>query len=145
MTAQQRTWGAEPRLTVNLCITLPHVSACCALQGGTLHDFTFNKACCRWRPWMDSSSTQTIPESLSFNEIIVPTADTVRCSQLMQLLVTHNKHLLLVGPTGGSQSWLLSGSRKPSRGRCQDTPLLDGMPACLHRSTVSDALTLSGA
>lgn len=92
-----------------------------APQGGTLYDFTFDKASCSWRPWMDNSSTQAISESLSFNEIIVPTVDTVRCSQLMQLLVTHNKHLLLVGPTGRRQvsPWLASRSRKlPCRHLC---------------------------
>lgn len=72
----------------------------CVAQAGTLHDFTFDKASCSWRAWMDSDSTQAIPQSLTFNEIIVPTVDTVRCSQLMQLLVSHNKHLLFVGPTG---------------------------------------------
>lgn len=69
-------------------------------QEGTLHDYSFDKAACAWLPWMDGSSVQPIAESLSFNEIIVPTVDTVRCSKLMELLVTHNKHLLFVGPTG---------------------------------------------
>lgn len=72
---------------------------CCYLQEGALHDYKFDKPSCSWQPWMDSSSLQSI-ESLSFNEIIVPTVDTVRCGELMQLLVTHNKHLLFVGPTG---------------------------------------------
>lgn len=72
----------------------------CLLQEGTLHEYNFDNVTCSWRPWMDSSSMQPIAESLSFNEIIVPTLDTVRCNQLMELLVTHNKHLLFVGPTG---------------------------------------------
>lgn len=70
------------------------------MQEKPLHEYNFDKGTCSWRPWMDSSIVQPIAESLSFNEIIVPTVDTVRCSQLMELLVTHNKHLLFVGPTG---------------------------------------------
>lgn len=77
----------------------------CKLQGGVLHDFNFDKSTCSWRAWMDGSASQSIPDSLSFNEIIVPTVDTVRCSQLMHLLASHNKHLLFVGPTG-KHCWL---------------------------------------
>lgn len=70
------------------------------MQVGVLHDFTFDKSSCSWQPWIDSSAAPSIAESLSFNEVIVPTVDTARCRQLMKLLVTHNKHLLFVGPTG---------------------------------------------
>lgn len=79
---------------------LMHVPISAGLQAGLLYEYTFDKTSGSWRPWIDSSTSHTIPESLAFNEIIVPTVDTVRCSHLMQLLVTHGKHLLFVGPTG---------------------------------------------
>lgn len=73
---------------------------------GNVFDFVFDKAVCTWRHWMAESSTGSseggalIPSTTPFNEIIVPTIDTVRYGALLALLLRHGKHALVLGPTG---------------------------------------------
>ena len=48
---------------------------------------------------------ETIPEynvdiKLSFNEIVVPTVDSIRMKFLTKLLILNSKHCLTPGPTG---------------------------------------------
>lgn len=55
-------------------------------------------------PWMDSKYSSSkgfkIPESARFQEIMVPTVDTIRYKHLLDLLVDNGKHVLLTGHTG---------------------------------------------
>jgi dynein heavy chain, axonemal len=59
----------------------------------------------KWRPWEeDLKGSPAIPRDIPVNQIIVPTVETVRCSTLLNQLITHNKPLILVGPTGVGKS-----------------------------------------
>lgn len=68
-----------------------------SLQDGSVHDYLFDQETCDWVRWMATVPAQELPPSLTFNEIIVQTIDTVRYSYLMRLLITHGHHTLFTG------------------------------------------------
>jgi dynein heavy chain len=62
-----------------------------------------------WVPWLDTVEQTQIDPSAEFNDIIIPTKDTARYNYLMDVMITHNIPLLMVGPTGTGKSKYISG------------------------------------
>mmetsp|Transcript_3023 Transcript_3023/g.9072 ORF Transcript_3023/g.9072 Transcript_3023/m.9072 type:complete len:4073 (+) Transcript_3023:47-12265(+) len=68
----------------------------------TCYEYVFNQDKHKWQLWMDTITKEesTIPQTAEFASIIVPTLDTARYTSLLNTLLSYNKPLLYVGPTG---------------------------------------------
>ncbi|KAJ3073863.1 Dynein heavy chain 7, axonemal [Podochytrium sp. JEL0797] len=73
---------------------------------GSVYDFVFDKMDGgKWRPWVDTIDPSfAISPKAKYDDIMVPTLDTARYSFLLKTLITHNKPVLFVGPTGTGKS-----------------------------------------
>ncbi|XP_067686354.1 dynein axonemal heavy chain 7-like [Haliotis asinina] len=73
---------------------------------GKVYDYKFVKeGSGKWVPWSEEmKEAPPISKDAVFNEIIVPTIDTIRYTSLMNMLVQHSKPCLFVGPTGTGKS-----------------------------------------
>jgi len=78
---------------------------------GTVFEHRFFKeGMGRWAMWVDeiNKDALVIDKDSKFSEIIIPTIDTVRYTFLVKQLVTHDKCVLVVGPTGTGKSVYVS-------------------------------------
>ncbi|XP_076603478.1 dynein axonemal heavy chain 1 [Chaetodon auriga] len=62
----------------------------------------------QWISWMKSAKSVVITPETNYADIIVPTADTVRMSFLMDMLLTNKKPVLCIGPTGTGKTLTMS-------------------------------------
>jgi dynein heavy chain len=73
-------------------------------EKGTIYDYEFKEKTKEWIEWTKSFENFEIDPKLSYHEIAIPTADSTRNLYLMKLLLTHNFHVLSLGPTGTGKS-----------------------------------------
>ncbi|KAJ3222668.1 Dynein heavy chain 3, axonemal [Clydaea vesicula] len=74
---------------------------------GLVYDYVFEKDMKfggSWKLWTEIIPKFEIQPKAKFNSITVPTIDTARYSYLLDLFITHEKHVLFVGPTGTGKS-----------------------------------------
>eukprot|EP00968_Pinguiococcus_pyrenoidosus_P017694 scaffold1786_cov250-Pinguiococcus_pyrenoidosus.AAC.1 len=68
---------------------------------GSVYDYIYDHAKSgKWKPWMSIVPEYVIDTKLSFQDLVVPTTDSVRSTYLLHLLTKNFKHVLMVGPTG---------------------------------------------
>ncbi|XP_050489817.1 dynein axonemal heavy chain 7-like isoform X1 [Bombus huntii] len=75
-------------------------------RDGLVFDYKFIKeGKGKWRLWSDELlDSPPIPRDIPVNQIIVPTVETIRYTALFRLLVSNEKPVLFVGPTGTGKS-----------------------------------------
>ncbi|XP_029358997.1 dynein heavy chain 1, axonemal [Echeneis naucrates] len=62
----------------------------------------------QWVSWMKHAKSVSITSEMNYADIIIPTADTVRMSFLIHMLLTNKKPALCVGPAGTGKTLIIS-------------------------------------
>ncbi len=70
----------------------------------TLYEFYFDSEKNKWVPWVSVVPQYTHIPEMKYNEILVPTVDTVRSDWLVSLMVGIHRPVVLVGETGTSKT-----------------------------------------
>ena len=69
-----------------------------------VYDYKFNTETKEWIYWKDTITEYSVDIKVSFNEILVPTVDSIRMKYLVKFLVMNGKHCMTPGPTGTGKS-----------------------------------------
>lgn len=69
-------------------------------EDGLVYDYNFNVEKKTWIHWLDTIPQFEIGNSISYTDIIVPTADSIRHKYLVNMLLKCNKNVICTGPTG---------------------------------------------
>jgi len=65
-----------------------------------VYDYQYSFKKHTWVPWMETIAEFVIPPTARFHEIVVPTIASVRTASMLELLITHQHHVLVTGATG---------------------------------------------
>jgi len=93
----------------------------------------------KWQPWMQTIPEYKLKATTAFEDIIVPTVDSVRYMWVLEQLVVHDFHVLCVGPTGTGKT--LSVADKLMRGMPEKySPVFVGFSAQTSANQTQDLL-----
>ena len=70
----------------------------------TVYDWFFDDASKVYKSWTDTITQYEVDPTGYFNEIVVPTMDSIRTKYLYKLLLVNKYHVLSPGPTGTGKS-----------------------------------------
>lgn len=70
----------------------------------TLYEYFYDGEEKKWVPWIQLVPKYIHDPAQKFNEILVPTVDTVRSTWLLQLMVRIKRPVVLIGETGTSKT-----------------------------------------
>lgn len=70
----------------------------------TLYEYYYDGPSSKWIPWSDKVPEYIHEIDRRFNEILVPTVDTVRNTWVLELMVKIRRPVVLVGETGTSKT-----------------------------------------
>jgi dynein heavy chain len=108
-------------------------------EEGTVYDYVFEAgATDKWTLWLKTIEHVPIPPEAQFNDIIIPTKDTARYNHLMELLVTHDKAYLLVGPTGTGKSKYINNKLLTGLPKEKYTPIFINFSARTSSNQIQD-------
>lgn len=69
-----------------------------------VYDYKFNIDTKEWIYWRETIPEYSVDIKTSYNEILVPTVDSIRMKYWIKFLVLNMRHILTPGPTGTGKS-----------------------------------------
>lgn len=69
-----------------------------------VYDYKYDQQARRWVGWLETVKEYVVDIKMSYNEIVVPTLDSIRMKYLTGLMLAAGKHVLTPGPTGTGKS-----------------------------------------
>lgn len=73
-------------------------------EEGLVYDYNFDLKTKQWVSWLTTVPEYVVNTAKSFETILVPTLDSIRCKAITKLLITNGKHIICPGPTGTGKS-----------------------------------------
>eukprot|EP00960_Hanusia_phi_P037729 753088-Hanusia_phi.AAC.6 len=84
----------------------------------TCYDFLFSFRTYQWVTWLETTERFVLDAQTSFENIAVPTVDTIRSSHILDLLLKHDVNVLCCGQTGTGKSVVVNekvGKKMPEK------------------------------
>ena len=67
-------------------------------------DMFYNSEKFVWQNWSQTVPPFTIPKNIGFNDLLIPTNDSIRFNYFLNLNIKNHMHSLFCGPTGTGKS-----------------------------------------